>query len=104
MALVGMEYIVPGLIGAMSVITNSYSNVASSFFSAKFQKNIEELLVAPGAELCDYCWFRDGGGAAYWSVLSTFVSLFFVDLQVDHWGVIIATVFLTSVFYVRWSY
>lgn len=34
-----MEYIVPGLI-MMSVITNSYSNVASSFFSAKFQKNI----------------------------------------------------------------
>jgi len=41
-----MEYIVPGLI-MMSVITNSYSNVASSFFSAKFQHNIEELLVAP---------------------------------------------------------
>ena len=39
-----MEYIVPGLI-MMSVITNSYSNVASSFFSAKFQHNIEELLV-----------------------------------------------------------
>ncbi len=35
-----MEYIVPGLI-MMSVITNSYSNVASSFFSSKFQKNIE---------------------------------------------------------------
>jgi len=41
-----MAFIVPGLI-MMSVITNSYSNVASSFFSAKFQRNIEELLVAP---------------------------------------------------------
>ena len=41
-----MEFIVPGLI-MMSVITNSYSNVASSFFSAKFQRNVEELLVAP---------------------------------------------------------
>ena len=36
----------PGLI-MMSVITNSYSNVASSFYSAKFQRNVEELLVAP---------------------------------------------------------
>ena len=41
-----MEFIVPGLI-MMSVITSSYANVASSFFSQKFQKNIEELLVAP---------------------------------------------------------
>lgn len=40
-----MEFIVPGLI-MMSVITNSYSNVASSF-SAKFQRNIEEMLVSP---------------------------------------------------------
>ncbi len=41
-----MEFIVPGLI-MMSIITNSYSNVASSFYSCKFQRNIEELLVAP---------------------------------------------------------
>ena len=41
-----MEFIVPGLI-MMSVITNSYSNVVSSFFSSKFQRNVEELLVSP---------------------------------------------------------
>ena len=41
-----MEFIVPGLI-MMSVITNSYSNVVSSFYSSKFQRNIEELLVSP---------------------------------------------------------
>src|SRR5699024_12018654 len=41
-----MEFIVPGLI-MMSVITSSYANVSSSFFSQKIQKNIEELLVAP---------------------------------------------------------
>ncbi|GIT63924.1 MAG: hypothetical protein Ct9H300mP22_3240 [Gammaproteobacteria bacterium] len=40
-----MEFIVPGLI-MMSVIQNSYSNVVSSFFSQKFQKTVEELLVA----------------------------------------------------------
>lgn len=41
-----MEFIVPGLI-MMSAITSSYSNISSSFFSQKFQKNIEEILVAP---------------------------------------------------------
>lgn len=93
-----MEYIVPGLI-MMSVITNSYSNVASSFFSAKFQKNIEELLVAPVPNYVIIAGFVMGGvvrGLLVGTIV-TFVSLFFVDLQVEHWGVIIATVFLTSV-------
>lgn len=41
-----MQYIAPGLI-MMSVVTNAYANVVSSFFSARFQKNIEEMLVSP---------------------------------------------------------
>lgn len=41
-----MDYIVPGVV-IMSVITNAYGNVSSSFFSAKFQRHVEELLVAP---------------------------------------------------------
>ena len=41
-----MQYIAPGLI-MMSVITNSYGNVVSSFFGAKFGKHVEELLVSP---------------------------------------------------------
>ncbi|ETO49916.1 hypothetical protein L326_0120765 [Yersinia pestis 113] len=41
-----MQFIVPGLI-MMAVITNAYSNVAASFYGAKFQRSIEELLVAP---------------------------------------------------------
>ena len=39
-----MQYIAPGLI-MMSVITNSYGNVVSSFFGAKFARHIEEMLV-----------------------------------------------------------
>ncbi|WMN55051.1 ABC transporter permease [Vibrio fluvialis] len=93
-----MEYIVPGLI-MMSVITNSYSNVASSFFSAKFQKNIEELLVAPVPNYVIIAGYVMGGVTRGLLVgaMVTFVSLFFVDLSVDHWGIITATVFLTSV-------
>ncbi|MFV8429238.1 ABC transporter permease [Vibrio owensii] len=93
-----MEYIVPGLI-MMSVITNSYSNVASSFFSSKFQRNIEELLVAPVPNYIIILGFVMGGvvrGLLVGTIV-TFVSLFFVDLQVDHWGIIIATVFMTSI-------
>lgn len=93
-----MEYIVPGLI-MMSVITNSYSNVASSFYSAKFQKNIEELLVAPVPNYVIIAGFVMGGvtrGLLVGAIV-TLVSLFFVDLQVEHWGIIIATVFMTSV-------
>jgi len=41
-----MQFIVPGLV-MMSVITNAYSNVVSSFFSTKFQKSVEELLISP---------------------------------------------------------
>ena len=41
-----MQFIAPGLI-MMSVITNSYGNVVSSFFGAKFGKHVEEMLVSP---------------------------------------------------------
>ncbi|HWU71675.1 MAG TPA: ABC transporter permease, partial [Pseudoxanthomonas sp.] len=41
-----MEFIVPGLV-MMSVIQNSYGNISSSFFGAKFGRHIEEMLVSP---------------------------------------------------------
>ena len=41
-----MQFIVPGLI-MMSVITNRYGNIVSSFFGAKFERHLEEMLVAP---------------------------------------------------------
>jgi ABC-2 type transport system permease protein len=41
-----MDFIVPGLV-MMSVIQNSYGNISSSFFGAKFGRHIEEMLVSP---------------------------------------------------------
>jgi ABC-2 type transport system permease protein len=41
-----MDFIVPGLV-MMSIIQNSYGNISSSFFGAKFGRHVEELLVAP---------------------------------------------------------
>lgn len=92
-----MEFIVPGLI-MMSVITNSYANVASSFFSAKFQRNVEELLISPIPTWAIILGFVGGGvaRASLIGVIVTCVSLFFVDVHIHHFGVIVITLFLTS--------
>ncbi|MDP2561480.1 ABC transporter permease [Psychrobium sp. 1_MG-2023] len=95
-----MEFIVPGLI-MMSVITNSYSNVASSFFSSKFQRNVEELLVAPVPTWVIIAGYVGGGVARGLSVgiIVTILSLFFVDLQVFNLFVLAISVLLTSILF-----
>ncbi|HPR81434.1 MAG TPA: ABC transporter permease [Enterococcus sp.] len=92
-----MEFIVPGLI-MMSVITSSYSNVASSFFSQKFQKNIEELLVAPVPTHVIIWGFVMGGlgRSILVGALVTLISLFFVPLHVYSWGIVIVTLLMTG--------
>ena len=92
-----MQYIVPGLI-MMSVITNSYSNVVSSFFSTKFQRSIEELLVSPVSPHVIVIGFALGGitrGLAV-AVIVTLLSMFFTDLQVHHLGVTVLVITLTA--------
>ncbi len=92
-----MSFIVPGLI-MMSVITNSYSNVASSFFSAKWQRNVEEMLVAPVPNWVIVAGYVGGGMArgVLVGLIVTLVSMFFVEIKIHNLGVIIATVALTS--------
>jgi ABC-2 type transport system permease protein len=95
-----MEFIVPGLI-MMAVITSSYSNVSSSFFSAKFQRNVEELLVAPVPTWVVIMGFV-GGGVARSSIISVIVisvSMLFVDIDIVNYPVIIITILLTSVMF-----
>ncbi|MFO8069190.1 MAG: ABC transporter permease [Alkalibacterium sp.] len=93
-----MEFIVPGLI-MMSVITSSYSNVSSSFFSQKFQKNIEELLIAPVPTHIIMWGFVIGGmgRSILVGTLVTIISLFFVPLQAYSWFIIIVTLLMTSI-------
>ncbi|MCV6614189.1 MAG: ABC transporter permease, partial [Cellvibrionaceae bacterium] len=95
-----MEFVVPGLI-MMSVITNSYSNVVSSFYSAKFQRSIEEILVSPTPNYIILLGYVMGGVSRGLLVgaIVTLMSLFFTDLQVQHLGITIAIVFLTSVLF-----
>ena len=95
-----MQFIVPGLI-MMSVITNSYANVSSSFFGAKFQKSIEELLVAPVPTHVIIAGFVGGGVArgVLVGILVTLESLLFVPLQIHTWFMIIATLLMTSILF-----
>lgn len=93
-----MSYIAPGLI-MMSVITNSYSNVASSFFGAKFGRHVEELLVSPLPNQYILVGYVMGGvlrGLLVGAVV-TIVALFFTDLRVEHPLITISIVLLTAI-------
>ena len=93
-----MQFIVPGLI-MMSVITNSYGNVVSSFFGTKFQRHIEELLVAPVPNWVILAGYVIGGVARGLAVgfIVTLLSLFFTDLTLAHPLVTLSILFLTAV-------
>ncbi|MCP5019426.1 MAG: ABC transporter permease [Ketobacter sp.] len=95
-----MEYIVPGLI-MMSVITNSYSNVVSSFFSTKFQRSIEEMLVSPMPNYIVIGGFVLGGVARGLAVgvIVTALSLFFTQLAVENIFITITMVVLTAILF-----
>jgi ABC-2 type transport system permease protein len=93
-----MQYIAPGLI-MLSVITNSYANVVSSFFGAKFGKHVEELLVSPLPNWIIVSGYVAGGllrGLLVGAVVTT-VSLFFSHLPVHHVFLIVAAVLLTAI-------
>ncbi|WP_151669307.1 ABC transporter permease [Nitrincola schmidtii] len=93
-----MQYIAPGLI-MMSVITNSYGNVVSSFFGTKFQRNIEELLVAPVPNWVILAGYVTGGAARGLGVgiIVTALSLFFTNLHISHIWITLSTVILTAI-------
>ncbi len=93
-----MEFLAPGLI-MMAIITNSYGNVVSSFFGAKFIRHIEEMLVAPIPNYVILCGYVTGGVARglIVGVVVTIVALFFTRLQVSSFPVMISIVLLTAI-------
>lgn len=95
-----MDYIVPGLI-LMAIITNSYSNVVSSFYSAKYQNHIQEMLVAPLPNYVILLGFVAGGVARGLAVgiAVTLVSLFFSELSIAHLGITLSIALLTAVLF-----
>ena len=92
-----MQYIAPGLI-MMSVITNSYGNVVSSFFGAKFGGHIEEMLVSPMSNATIIIGHVAGGvirGLLVGAVV-TVIALGFTDLAIEHPLITLSMVLLTS--------
>jgi ABC-2 type transport system permease protein len=92
-----MQFIVPGLV-MMSVIQNSYGNVVSSFFSTKFQRSIEEMLVSPMSGLTILLGFVAGGVARgiCVGIIVTLLSLFFTRLHIENVAITLLVVVLTA--------
>lgn len=95
-----IQFVVPGLI-MMAVVTNAYSNVVSSFFGAKFQRFIEEILVSPMSNSIILWGYVIGGvtRGLLVGLIVTLLSLFFTELHIHNIWITIAIVALTSVFF-----
>ncbi len=95
-----MEYIAPGII-MMAVINNSYTNVASSLYSAKFQSHIEELLIAPIPNYLILAGYVSGGVARGLLVglIVTIVSLFFTTIPIQNLLITISMIVLSAVMF-----
>jgi ABC-2 type transport system permease protein len=95
-----MQYIVPGLV-MMSVINNSYMNISSSFYGAKFQRSVEEMLVAPMANWAILYGYVIGAltRSLVVGALVLVVALFFTSLHVAHPFVALAAVILGAVIF-----
>tara|TARA_Y100000385_G_C12860245_1_gene536919 strand:- start:154 stop:822 length:669 start_codon:yes stop_codon:yes gene_type:complete len=93
-----MQYIAPGLI-MMSVITNSYGNVVSSFFGAKFSGYIQEMLVSPMSYASIIIGHVSGGvlRGMLVGLLVTIIALFFTRIEVVHPFIMLSVVLLSSI-------
>lgn len=95
-----MDYIVPGVV-LMSVITNAYGNVVASFYSSKFQRNIEELMIAPVPGWLMLAGYVAGGvarGLAVGGVVLG-ISALFTRLHIAHPGIVLLVFLLTAVLF-----
>ncbi len=92
-----MEFVVPGLI-MMAIVTNSYSNVVSSFFGSKFNHSVEELLVSPTPNYVILMGYVLGGvtRGIMVALIVTVVSLFFTKLHIHSYLVVVVIVLMTS--------
>ena len=92
-----MDYIVPGII-LMSVISHSYANVVSSFCSTKFQRNIEELLVAPVPNWVILSGYVSGGifRGLLVGLVVALISLLFADIRIDNMAITLTIAVLTA--------
>ena len=95
-----IEFMVPGLI-MLSVITNSYANVASAFYGTKFQKAMEEIIISPMPNWIILIGFLIGGIARGMLVglVVVLTSLFFVQVTIDNIFLTAISIVLTSILF-----
>lgn len=94
------DFMVPGLI-LMAVISHSYSNVVSSFYSSKFQHHIEELLIAPVPDWIILAGYVSGGVArgVVVGIVVTLVTFFFADVSIHSYFLTVLVFVLTSILF-----
>ncbi len=92
-----IQYIVPGLV-MMSVMTNAYTNTSSSFFLTKFNKSIEEMLVAPMPDYITLLGFMIGGSirGILVGVIVMLIAYLFTSVPFTHPGIVISMAILAS--------
>ena len=95
-----IEFMVPGLI-MLSVITNSYANVASAFYGTKFQKAMEEIIISPMPNWIILIGFLVGGitRGMLVGLVVVLTSLFFVQVTIDNIFLTAISIVLTSVLF-----
>ena len=95
-----IDFIVPGMI-MMTIITNSYANTVSSFYSSKFQKHIEEMLVSPMPNYVIIWGFISGGIArgVIVGIAVTMTATFFTSIQLYNLPLLIMVTLLTCILF-----
>jgi ABC-2 type transport system permease protein len=95
-----IEYIAPGLV-MMSVIQNAYGNISSSFFGAKFQRYVEEMLVSPMPSWTILTGYVTGAvmRGLMVGVIVLGISLFFTKIHLYHPLVTLSTFLLAAVIF-----
>jgi len=93
-----IDYIVPGLI-MMAVITNSYGNISSSFFGAKFGRHVEEMLASPMPSWVILTGYVSGAvlRGLLVAAIVLIISLFFTRIHLYHPWVTLSTILLTAI-------
>lgn len=92
-----MDYIVPGLI-MMSILTNAYANVVSSFYGSKFGRHVEELLISPIPNSLILLGYVTGGmlRGMIVGVMVTLIASLFTEIHLYNLWVVISVALLTS--------
>ena len=95
-----LHFIIPGII-LMTVIQNSYANTVSSFYLAKFNHSVEELLISPVSYWVILMGYVSGGIARGFIVgLGVFIAVsFFVELQIYSVFIVFTTFLLTAILF-----